>query len=443
MGQHGHDTPHHPTAPSAPPRAVSAVGNGTSVRISWQPPPLAEQNGVIRDYRVSGASRGPHPHHIPHSHRILVASHISIASYISSPSRIPNESCVPITSHISISFHILITRIIPIVSQALTAFHVPITPHVSLCLPHHKDASPHQIWCLGNESRFHINQSVEGTVLATVLQGLVPGVPYRAEVAAATGAGVGARSAPVPIHIGECPHTVQDGWELRGFSLWWVPWLAPRNLLVPPLLAAPLVEREAGPVGRGGVAEHLAEMVRRPAFIAGIGGACWLVLAGFGAWLYGRRRRRKELSHFTGMDTGTALGVPDPLAPSAHTRFLSLQPPSPMRPRVHLWVLQGPVVAPLHSRPSLHLSLHSPFCTPQLRHVAAPGNSTAHWELQPTRGCPLSLCPHRAAIGGHPWLVDAWCGGGTSSLDTAERYYNGEGSARGGGWQGAGGGSQF
>lgn len=80
-------------------------------------------------------------------------------------------------------------------------------------VPHHDAASrcprgcppsfPAQIWCLGNESRFHINKSVEGTVLATVLRGLVPGVPYHAEVAAATGAGVGARSAPVPIRIGE------------------------------------------------------------------------------------------------------------------------------------------------------------------------------------------------------------------------------------------------
>lgn len=43
-------------APSAPPRAVSVAGNGTSVHISWQPPPLAEQNGVIRDYRVSVVS---------------------------------------------------------------------------------------------------------------------------------------------------------------------------------------------------------------------------------------------------------------------------------------------------------------------------------------------------------------------------------------------------
>ncbi|NXY18328.1 ROBO2 protein, partial [Atrichornis clamosus] len=158
-------------APSAPPRAVSVAGNGTSVRISWQPPPPAEQNGVIRDYRI---------------------------------------------------------------------------------------------WCLGNESRFHINQSVEGTVLATVLRGLVPGVPYRAEVAAATGAGVGARSAPVPIHI------------------------------------APLVERDAGPAGGSSMAEHLAEVARQPAFIAGVGGACWVILAAFAAWLYSRHRRKKELSHFTG-----------------------------------------------------------------------------------------------------------------------------------------------
>ena len=70
---------------------------------------------------------------------------------------------------------------------------------------------------MGNESRFHINQSVEGTVLATVLRGLVPGVPYHAEVAAATGAGVGARSAPVPIRIGESLITASapmgGGWQ--------------------------------------------------------------------------------------------------------------------------------------------------------------------------------------------------------------------------------------
>lgn len=49
------------------------------------------------------------------------------------------------------------------------------------------------------------------------------------------------------------------------------------------------------------MAENLAEVAKRPAFIAGVGGACWVVLAAFAAWLYGRRRRKKELSHFAGM----------------------------------------------------------------------------------------------------------------------------------------------
>ncbi|GAB0199876.1 roundabout 3 [Grus japonensis] len=183
-------------APSAPPRAVSVAGNGTSVRISWQPPPPAEQNGIIRDYRI---------------------------------------------------------------------------------------------WCLGNESRFHINQSVEGTVLATVLRGLVPGVPYRAEVAAATGAGVGARSAPVPIRID------------------------------------PPAERDAGPAGGTSMAERLAEVARQPAFIAGVGGACWVILAAFAAWLYGRRRRKKELSHFAGAK-GKKLG--QAVKPPA-VSWMELLPPPP------------------------------------------------------------------------------------------------------------------
>ncbi|XP_074707142.1 roundabout homolog 3 [Strix uralensis] len=236
-------------APSAPPRAVSVAGNGTSVRISWQPPPPAEQNGVIRDYRI---------------------------------------------------------------------------------------------WCLGNESRFHINQSVEGTVLATVLRGLVPGVPYHAEVAAATGAGVGARSAPIPIRI------------------------------------APPAERDAGPAGGSSVAERLAEVARRPAFIAGVGGACWVILAAFAAWLYGRRRRKKELSHFTASFAYTPTGKP---IGAAGTR-------------------RGP-------------SLPSP---PPLSAVAFPA---------PARGSPS---------GGYPWLADTWRGGGTAGasgcLGTAERYYNDAGITR-------------
>ncbi|XP_015153566.2 roundabout homolog 3 isoform X3 [Gallus gallus] len=234
-------------APSAPPRAVSVAGNGTSVRISWQPPPPAEQNGVILDYRI---------------------------------------------------------------------------------------------WCLGNESRFHINQSVEGTVLATVLRGLVPGVPYRAEVAAATGAGVGARSAPISIRI------------------------------------APPVEQDVGRVGWGSMAERMAAVARRPAFIAGVSGALWLILAGFAAWLYSRRRRRKELSHFTASfafaPTGASMGAVGPR--------------------------HGPAASPL---PPPALS------TLTFPHTPVPAHSS----------------PRNA----HPWLADAWRGGG---LDATERYYNEAGISR-------------
>ncbi|XP_016159324.1 PREDICTED: roundabout homolog 3 [Ficedula albicollis] len=259
-------------APSAPPRAVSVAGNGTSVRISWQPPPLAEQNGVIRDYRI---------------------------------------------------------------------------------------------WCLGNESRFHINQSVEGTVLATVLQGLVPGVPYRAEVAAATSAGVGARSAPVAIHI------------------------------------APLVERDAAPAGGSSLAEQLAEVARQPAFIAGVGGACWVILAAFAAWLYSRRRRKKELSHFTASFAYTPTGKP---VSAAGSQF-GLSLPSPPS----LSTVSFP--APVRSNPRAAAGTAYPWLVD-----AWQGGSTAS-----AAGCP-------------PWLVDAWHGGSTASaagcLGSTERYYNDAGITR-------------
>ncbi|XP_058674973.1 roundabout homolog 3 [Ammospiza caudacuta] len=281
-------------APSAPPRAVSVAGNGTSVRISWQPPPLAEQNGVIRDYRI---------------------------------------------------------------------------------------------WCLGNESRFHINQSVEGTVLATVLHGLVPGVPYRAEVAAATSAGVGARSAPVPIHIGESliVTAVPHGWGMMGTPtavLGMAPWHPAGVSFFPVSLAAPLVERGAGPAAGSSLTEHLAEVARQPAFIAGVGGACWVVLAAFAAWLYSRRRRKKELSHFTASFAYTPTGKPMSAAGSQYG-----------------------------------LSLPSP---PSLSTVAFPA--------------PVRSNPRAAAGSGYPWLADVWRGGSTTSsagcLGSTERYYNDAGITR-------------
>lgn len=203
---------------------------------------------------------------------------------------------------------------------------------------------PPQIWCLGNESRFHINQSVEGTVLATVLQGLVPGIPYHAEVAAATSAGVGTRSAPVPIHIGESltTTTAPMAWEVdRGHPSAGSQLLGTSTGVCPfPLSpAAPPVERDVRPAGGGSLAERLAEVARRPAFIAGVGGACWVLLATFATWLYGRRRRKKELSHFTGTGGGYPWDLPCSPTPGTHHPTvcplpLSLQRPLPTHPPV-------------------------------------------------------------------------------------------------------------
>lgn len=57
------------------------------------------------------------------------------------------------------------------------------------------------------------------------------------------------------------------------------------------------------PVGSGenmSLAEQITDVVKQPAFIAGIGGACWVILMCFSIWIYCRRKKRKELSHYTG-----------------------------------------------------------------------------------------------------------------------------------------------
>ena len=61
------------------------------------------------------------------------------------------------------------------------------------------------MWCVGNDTqtRYHINTTVDGTFLSTVLKGLLPGILYQVEVAAVTSAGVGTHSQPVSILISE------------------------------------------------------------------------------------------------------------------------------------------------------------------------------------------------------------------------------------------------
>uniref|UniRef100_A0A8C5GUV2 Roundabout, axon guidance receptor, homolog 2 (Drosophila) n=1 Tax=Gouania willdenowi TaxID=441366 RepID=A0A8C5GUV2_GOUWI len=154
-------------APSAPPQEVTVltVGNqnSTSISISWDPPPLDHQNGLIQEYKI---------------------------------------------------------------------------------------------WCLGNETRFHVNKTVDAAIRSVVVGGLQVGVMYHVEVAASTSAGVGVKSEPQPIIIGKYP------WDQ----------IHPK--------------------------EQITDVVKQPAFIAGIGGACWVILMGFSIWLYWRRKKRKGLSNY-------------------------------------------------------------------------------------------------------------------------------------------------
>ncbi|KAL0174966.1 hypothetical protein M9458_030934, partial [Cirrhinus mrigala] len=59
------------------------------------------------------------------------------------------------------------------------------------------------IWCLGNESRYHINRTVDGSTHSILISGLVVGVTYRVEVAASTGAGPGVKSEATSFQLGE------------------------------------------------------------------------------------------------------------------------------------------------------------------------------------------------------------------------------------------------
>ncbi|GAA6111175.1 roundabout homolog 3 isoform X2 [Tachysurus ichikawai] len=179
--------------PSAPPQAVIVstitLSNSSGISVSWQPPPVEMQNGIIQEYKI---------------------------------------------------------------------------------------------WCLGNDSqaRYHVNQTVDGNVLSAVVKGLLAGILYQVEVAAVTSAGVGIHSQPVPVLIklpSEQPVPSGSGDSDQNVSL----------------------------------AEQITDVVKQPAFIAGIGGACWVILMGFSVWIYCRRKKRKELSHYaTSFAYTPAVGFP-------------------------------------------------------------------------------------------------------------------------------------
>lgn len=66
----------------------------------------------------------------------------------------------------------------------------------SLCFP--------QIWCLGNESRYHVNQSVDGSTFSVLIPSLAPGIRYSVEVAASNSAGPGVKSDVAFFQLGNC-----------------------------------------------------------------------------------------------------------------------------------------------------------------------------------------------------------------------------------------------
>ncbi|XP_035767837.1 roundabout homolog 2-like [Neolamprologus brichardi] len=127
----------------------------------------------------------------------------------------------------------------------------------------------------GKDSRTLLVRTPEE--VSTLLKGLMPGVLYQVEVAAVTSAGIGTRSQPVPVLIklpAEQP-------SLAGGS------------------GGSGDKTNGGEESSVSLAEQITDVVKQPAFIAGIGGACWVILMGFSVWIYCRRKKRKELSHYT------------------------------------------------------------------------------------------------------------------------------------------------
>uniref|UniRef100_A0A4W5KGT9 Roundabout guidance receptor 1 n=1 Tax=Hucho hucho TaxID=62062 RepID=A0A4W5KGT9_9TELE len=83
----------------------------------------------------------------------------------------------------------------------------------------------YKIWCLGNESRYHINRTVDGSTFSLLISSLAPGIRYSVEVAASTGAGPGVKSDLTFFQIGERRKTLVcislQEFQIRLFSLRW------------------------------------------------------------------------------------------------------------------------------------------------------------------------------------------------------------------------------
>ncbi|XP_037125480.1 roundabout homolog 1-like isoform X1 [Syngnathus acus] len=123
----------------------------------------------------------------------------------------------------------------------------------------------YKIWCLGNESRYHVNQSVDSYTFSVLVPGLAPGIRYSVEVAASNGAGPGVKSKVMFFQFDSAGQMMDLSEEKDTLS-------------------------------------HISDVVKQPAFIAGIGATCWFVLMIFSVWLYRHRKKRSGLSStYTGI----------------------------------------------------------------------------------------------------------------------------------------------
>nr|XP_057934538.1 roundabout homolog 1-like isoform X2 [Doryrhamphus excisus] len=123
----------------------------------------------------------------------------------------------------------------------------------------------YKIWCLGNETRYHVNQSVDASTFSLLIPGLALGIRYGVEVAASNGGGPGVKSEVVFFQLDSAGHMMDLSGEKDALS-------------------------------------HISDVVKQPAFIAGIGATCWMVLMIFSVWLYRHRKKRSGLSStYTGI----------------------------------------------------------------------------------------------------------------------------------------------
>uniref|UniRef100_A0A8C7TF59 Roundabout guidance receptor 1 n=1 Tax=Oncorhynchus mykiss TaxID=8022 RepID=A0A8C7TF59_ONCMY len=117
----------------------------------------------------------------------------------------------------------------------------------------------YKIWCLGNESRYHVNRTVDGSTFSVLIPSLAPGIRYSVEVAASNGAGPGVKSDVTFFQLDSTGQMMDSPEDQDTLS-------------------------------------QISDVVKQPAFIAGIGATCWVVLMVFSVWLYRHRKKRSGLS---------------------------------------------------------------------------------------------------------------------------------------------------